>query len=209
MVTAYTAAQFNALGKAFNSFLGMNHVTGIFIAAGFILFYTSVGGLKAVAYSDLVQGVLMFLGLLVLLVAPRLTSAANADREPALRDGLARMRTQIAIYQCEHHGVAPGYPNGNTTMMPTHEAFMDQLTRYSNAQGFTSDTSSEEFKFGPYITSIPINPLQKSTDIRFVPPLERNPSASGEQDWIYQPMTGWMAANSPGTDIFNVSYTDY
>ena len=66
MVTAYTSAQFNALGTAFNSFLSLDRVTGILIAAAIVLFYTTVGGLKAVAYSDLVQGVLMFLGLLVL-----------------------------------------------------------------------------------------------------------------------------------------------
>ena len=66
MVTAYTAAQFNALGTAFNSFLNFERVTGILIAAAIILFYTAVGGLQAVAYSDLLQGVLMFLGLLVL-----------------------------------------------------------------------------------------------------------------------------------------------
>lgn len=66
MVAAYTSAQFVALGKAFNSFLGMANVTGIIISAVIILFYTAVGGLKAVAYSDLLQGVLMFLGLLIL-----------------------------------------------------------------------------------------------------------------------------------------------
>ena len=66
MVTAYTAAQFNALGTAFNSFLNFERVTGILIAAAIILFYTAVGGLQAVAYSDVLQGILMFLGLLVL-----------------------------------------------------------------------------------------------------------------------------------------------
>jgi sodium/proline symporter len=66
MVTAYTAAQFNALGTAFDSFLGIERVTGILVAAVVVLFYTTVGGLKAVAYSDLLQGILMFLGLLIL-----------------------------------------------------------------------------------------------------------------------------------------------
>jgi sodium/proline symporter len=66
MVTAYTAAQFNALGIAFDAFLGLGPVAGILIGAIIVLFYTTVGGLKAVAYSDLLQGVLMFLGLLLL-----------------------------------------------------------------------------------------------------------------------------------------------
>jgi len=66
MVTAYTAAQLTAMGKAFDAFLGTTYQTGTLIGLGFILFYTTVGGFKAVAYSDLVQGLLMFGGLLVM-----------------------------------------------------------------------------------------------------------------------------------------------
>ena len=66
MVTAYTAAQLTASGKAFGSFLGTGYATGVLIGAGVILYYTTVGGFKAVAYSDLLQGVLMFACLLVL-----------------------------------------------------------------------------------------------------------------------------------------------
>lgn len=66
MVTAYVAAQFNALGTAFNSFLGFNQVTGVLLGAVIIIFYTTIGGLKAVAYTDLVQGLLMFSGLFAL-----------------------------------------------------------------------------------------------------------------------------------------------
>ncbi len=66
MVTAYTAAQFTAIGKAFDEFLATGYQAGVWIGAAVIFFYTSVGGFKAVAYSDLVQGALMFLGLLAL-----------------------------------------------------------------------------------------------------------------------------------------------
>jgi len=66
MVTAYTAAQFTAMGKAFGSFVGTSYGAGVAIGAAIILFYTTVGGFKAVAYSDLFQGALMFLGLLTL-----------------------------------------------------------------------------------------------------------------------------------------------
>lgn len=60
MVAAYTAAQLTASGKAFDSFLGTGYTAGVLIGAAVILFYTTVGGFKAVAYSDLLQGVLMF-----------------------------------------------------------------------------------------------------------------------------------------------------
>lgn len=66
MVTAYIAAQLTASGKAFSSFLGTSYEAGVLIGVGFILFYTIVGGFKAVAYNDLLHGVLMFSGLLVL-----------------------------------------------------------------------------------------------------------------------------------------------
>jgi sodium/proline symporter len=69
MVAAYTAAQLTASGKAFGSFLGTSYTGGVWIGAVVILIYTSGGGFKAVAYSDLLQGVLMFLCLLVLPIA--------------------------------------------------------------------------------------------------------------------------------------------
>jgi sodium/proline symporter len=66
MVMAYTAAQLTASGKAFDSFLGTGYTTGVWIGLAIVLFYTTVGGFKAVAYSDFLQGVLM-LGCLVTL----------------------------------------------------------------------------------------------------------------------------------------------
>jgi sodium/proline symporter len=66
MVMAYTAAQLTASGKAFDSFLGTGYTAGVWIGLGIVLFYTTVGGFKAVAYSDFLQGVLMLGCLLTL-----------------------------------------------------------------------------------------------------------------------------------------------
>ena len=66
MVMAYVAAQLTASGKAFDTFLHTGYTAGVWIGLAIVLFYTTVGGFKAVAYSDLVQGVLM-LGCLVTL----------------------------------------------------------------------------------------------------------------------------------------------
>jgi len=64
MVTAYVSAQLTASGKAFDSFLGTGYTAGVWIGLAIVLFYTTVGGFKAVAYSDFLQGVLM-LGCLI------------------------------------------------------------------------------------------------------------------------------------------------
>jgi sodium/proline symporter len=66
MVMAYVAAQLTASGKAFDSFLGTGYTAGASIGLAIVLFYTTVGGFKAVAYSDFVQGVLMLGCLLTL-----------------------------------------------------------------------------------------------------------------------------------------------
>lgn len=87
MVMAYTSAQLKAAGKAFGSFLGMDYTTGVLVGAAVILFYTSVGGLKAVAYSDVLQGVLMFLGLIAL---PVMALWAAGGWSPMI-DGLSRI----------------------------------------------------------------------------------------------------------------------
>jgi len=63
MVTAYIAAQITATGKAFHGFYGMNVHLAQVMGVGIILIYVISGGFHAVAISDFVQGILMFLGL--------------------------------------------------------------------------------------------------------------------------------------------------
>jgi len=91
MVAVYLAAQLTAAGKAFGTFLGMGYGTGVVVGAVVVLAYTAVGGFKAVAYSDLLQGVLMVAALIVLPVAavaaaggPGATLATLSRIDPAL-----------------------------------------------------------------------------------------------------------------------------
>lgn len=78
MVMAYTAAQLTASGKAFDSFLGTGYTAGVWIGLAIVLFYTTVGGFKAVAYSDFLQGVLM-LGCLITLPIVGIVQAGGWD----------------------------------------------------------------------------------------------------------------------------------
>jgi sodium/proline symporter len=83
-------------GKAFSSFLGMDYRTGVIVGAIFIIGYTFVGGYKAVSYTDVVQGVLMLLGLIAVPVAAIIASGgwgnveeSLAQQDPALLDMFA------------------------------------------------------------------------------------------------------------------------
>ena len=62
----YVSAQFHASGKVLNSLFDLNPVTGISIGAAVIIVYTLMGGFYAVAWTDLLQGILM-IGTLVIL----------------------------------------------------------------------------------------------------------------------------------------------
>lgn len=66
MVGAYVAAQMVATGKALGGFTGMPYHWAVISGAAVIITYTLVGGYKAVAWTDLVQGVLMLIGLIAL-----------------------------------------------------------------------------------------------------------------------------------------------
>ncbi len=67
--TFYVAAQFLAAGKVLNFYLGISPLQGMAIGAVLVLFYTAAGGLLAVSWTDLVQGVIMLVTLAVLPLA--------------------------------------------------------------------------------------------------------------------------------------------
>ena len=63
---AYVAAQFTAIGKTFDAILGIPHVLSISVGAAIVLIYTMMGGVRAVAWTDFAQGIIMVLGLVFL-----------------------------------------------------------------------------------------------------------------------------------------------
>ncbi len=67
--TFYLAAQFNGAGKVLFVTFGIPQIYGIIIGAVVIIFYTMMGGFFAVAWTDLIQGIIMLGTLVVLPVA--------------------------------------------------------------------------------------------------------------------------------------------
>ncbi len=64
----YTAAQFSAGAKLFNSVFGLDYTLALLIGVVIIVGYTFLGGFKAVCWTDLIQGLLMFVALILLAV---------------------------------------------------------------------------------------------------------------------------------------------
>ena len=57
--TAYVAAQLHGAGKILHATFGLSPMTGILIGTTVVVFYTLAGGFLAVAWTDLIQGLLM------------------------------------------------------------------------------------------------------------------------------------------------------
>jgi len=65
----WIAAQFVALAYLFNSVMGIPFHYGVVLGAAIVVFYTYIGGMWAVAYTDMVQSVIILLGLFIVLFA--------------------------------------------------------------------------------------------------------------------------------------------
>ena len=76
--TFYVSAQFHGSGKILNTIFDIEPLYGISLSAIVIILYTIMGGLLAVAWTDLVQGVLM-IGTLVILPIVGLMELSSMD----------------------------------------------------------------------------------------------------------------------------------
>lgn len=67
--TFYLSAQFNGAGKVLYVTFGIDHFWGMVIGASFIIVYTMLGGFFAVAFTDMIQGIIMISALVILPLA--------------------------------------------------------------------------------------------------------------------------------------------
>lgn len=65
-IVIYVSSQIDATGTAFESFLNWNYYLGAIVGFAIVIAYIFTGGFVAVAWSDLFQGILMFIGLVLL-----------------------------------------------------------------------------------------------------------------------------------------------
>ena len=63
--TIYAASSMKACGTLFNTVLGVDATTAMYIAAAIIIAYTFLGGFSAVCWTDFFQGLLMLAALLI------------------------------------------------------------------------------------------------------------------------------------------------
>ncbi len=139
--------------------------------------------------------VVVILGIVTSIAVPRMTSASTNASASALRATLSHVRTAIDCYFAEH-GRYPGHVPADDT--PDNDAFVEQVTRYSDDAGKTKPTPSNVYIFGPYLRRpFPVNPANGlSTVFVKAVPGDADPAAG---------TFGWVAVLSHG--YFGISAT--
>jgi prepilin-type N-terminal cleavage/methylation domain-containing protein len=115
---------------------------------------------------------------------PRMSRGTRGAGDSALNGNLTVLRNAVDLYRAEHSA----YPGTDT--------IADQLTKYTDGSGTTSDTKTTTCFYGPYIRKIPPLPVgakKGNTGIA---------AADGDGvGWIYTVGTGEIKANTTDSEL--------
>ena len=152
--------------------------------------------------------VVVILGILAAIVLPQFSNASKLARENTLKDELRYLRTQITVYKAQHRDQAPGYQNGALAGSGVDVLTIQQLTQYTDEAGNCSPTTSDVYKYGPYLLKMPPNPLTQDSNI-LVQASAGTLVPDNSTGWAYNPLTGDIIANSTLSDASGVVYSTY
>jgi len=154
--------------------------------------------------------VVLILGILAAIVIPQVTNASSQARDSMLADNLRILRSQIILYTHQHIEVPPGYPDGDTTQAPTQNAFLDQMTLATDANGTTAAVGTPGFRYGPYFTQMVANPINGKATVEVITDGAAFPGAGdNSHGYIYKPHSLTLKADTPGADKDGKLYFDY
>jgi prepilin-type N-terminal cleavage/methylation domain-containing protein len=156
---------------------------------------------------------LLVLGLLAALTIPRLSRAAGLpDNSALLRAHLRVLRCAIDRYY-QDHGAYPGSTEDGRHAAGTPEAFVAQLTEFTDRAGRVSLVRDDVHCFGPYLRDgVPGNPLLPGCPAGVFMQSGAGCLTPVEEDgigWVYSFETGQIIANLSGQDALGRAYVGY
>ena len=144
--------------------------------------------------------VVIILGILAAIVIPQFTNASKEAKQSSLVTMVQSMRSQIALFKLQHNDFLPGTAplNGATFDQAT---FWNQMTLFSDVTGATNATKTVQFDKGPYMQSVPKNPLCPTTAANSDVVATVNGAASGTVcGFVYDYQAGAGSGKLWGTD---------
>jgi len=135
--------------------------------------------------------VVIILGILAAIVIPQFTEASSEARVSNLMTNLQTIRSQLLLYKTQHLENYPADGAGEG-----HTEFEDEMCNYSDEDGATQTTPDSDHPYGPYLTSVPVNPLSNDNAVRIVQDgatAFAAPQADG--GWYFNTATGEFRAD--------------
>jgi general secretion pathway protein G len=154
--------------------------------------------------------VVLILSVLAAIVIPQFTSSTDDAKLAALDSSLSGVRTAIDMYYQQHGHYPSSVPSSGaacsgstgTGAADSEQAFMDQLSRYTNIAGESCNIGTDVgFVYGPYYKKdkLPKDPIIGVKDAVLI-------SNSGDLDMAATDDSGgWKFDNKAGKFIINHS----
>ncbi len=159
--------------------------------------------------------VVIILAILAAIVVPQFSSATDDAKLSSLDTSLANVRSAIDLYY-QQHSEYPGNvasigtacatgPTGTTGTgaLQTEQAFLDQMSKYSDVNGESCTKSDAAFKYGPYLKKavLPDDPMTTSNTVLISTAGALGmTSAVTNGGWKYDTITGQFIADHSGYD---------
>jgi general secretion pathway protein G len=139
--------------------------------------------------------VVVIIGIIAAIAIPRLSRGSSGAADSALAGDLAVLRSAIDLYATEHNG-----------KFPTKDEIADQLTKYSDLAGNTSESRDTTHVFGPYLRRVPPLPVGAKAGKNGIAEAD-----GAEVAWIYDEVNGTIEANCADseTDATGKKYNEY
>ncbi|MBW1697201.1 MAG: type II secretion system protein [Deltaproteobacteria bacterium] len=114
--------------------------------------------------------VVVLLGILATIIIPQISISTDDAKLNTLHNNLTQIRAAIELYYYQHNNNYPGKAVPGTKpddVTDVAEAFVAQLTRYTDVDGNISNSKDATYKYGPYIKggSLPENPYNNLSDV--------------------------------------------
>ena len=157
--------------------------------------------------------VTIILAILASIVVPQFAATTDDAKLSALDSNLASIRSAVDLYYQQHGhypsanaatgATCPSSGAAGTGAVNTAQAFIDQLSRYSNAAGQTCTTTDATFKYGPYMKkdTLPSNSVTDNSALVISTTgalgMTGNATAAG---WKFDNVTGQFIADDAAND---------
>jgi general secretion pathway protein G len=138
--------------------------------------------------------VVIILGILAAIVIPQFTEASAEARISNVMTNLQTIRSQLLLYKTQHQEVYPGSTTDATI-------FGSQMTTYTNVTGGTSATPTTLFPYGPYLQTVPANPVSGIATVTVVSQAAGFAAPAADGGWWFNMMTGEFRADLMDTHV--------